>query len=553
MKHSRSPSRDQDQVLQDMHDRSLSTAVPAAPTKNTRELGIAPWLRGPILLLLPVALWIWLCRDWPTRLGFYSDDWMVLLHPFVGTADAYRDISNLVVTRPVSAPFIWLAQVIVDWSPARSQLLNAAMLLVSATSVGILASALASTSRLLGGAMAAACMASASFIVFPSNVGTFAWGTGVSAVVPALPLFCLAMSLLLHSQGSPWRLGLGLLLALLSHLSYEAFYFQEITVTLLAAALRGNRIKDLPWRVLAGAIIINVGCIAFNRLTGGENHKTFSWDFLHIFTWGYSHIDNVFGHATREHDVLIARLVVGAAMFGAICLARIVGILRMQIAALVVICGIVASGFLYAFAGYGLAAEGPMARVSIVIATYYAIVAGVLAAAAWRAIDSDRVPALAFCVCATIATLSLGLTVRFRVGEWADTWTYETARLSRLPVQMASAGDAQRIYLAIEDKPPFAVEPATAFWEMTGAIAWASHNVTNSRMQTLDLWRRGHTMPVWYATPPNWFNRWNGHSFEQGPCGGGVTYSASGTELWSWKTSQTIVTRVEAPWDIGCK
>jgi len=217
-----------------------------------------------------VALWIWLCRDWPARLGFYSDDWMVLLHPFVGTADAYRDISNPVVTRPVSAPFIWLAQVIVDWSPARSQFLNAAMLLVSATSVGILASALASTSRLLGGAMAAACMASASFIVFPSNVGTFAWGTGVSVVVSALPLFCLAMGLLLHSQGSPWRLGLGLLLALLSHLSFEAFYFQEITVTLLAAALRGNRIKDLPWRVLAGAIIINVGCIAFNRLTGGK-------------------------------------------------------------------------------------------------------------------------------------------------------------------------------------------------------------------------------------------------------------------------------------------
>ena len=180
-------------------------------------------------------------------------------------------------------------------------------------------------------------------------------------------------------------------------------------------------------------------------------------------------------------------------------------------------------------------------------------VAGVLAAAARRAIDSDRVPALAFCVCATIGTLALGLTARFRVGEWADSWTYETARLSRLPVQTASAGDAQRIYLAIEDKPPFAVEPATAFWEMTGAIAWASYNVTNSRMQTLDLWRRGHTMPVWYATPPNWFNRWNGHNFEQGPCGGGVTYSASGTELWSWKTSQTIVTRVEAPWDIGCK
>jgi hypothetical protein len=70
---------------------------------------------------------------------------MALLHPFVGTAEAFRDILNLVATRPVSAPFIWLAQVIDDWSPVRSQLLNAAMFLVTAVSVGILAAAMASS------------------------------------------------------------------------------------------------------------------------------------------------------------------------------------------------------------------------------------------------------------------------------------------------------------------------------------------------------------------------------------------------------------------------
>jgi hypothetical protein len=61
---------------------------------------------------------------------------MVLLHPFAGSADAFRDITNLVATRPVSAPFIWLAQILVDWDPARSQILNATMLLVTAASVG---------------------------------------------------------------------------------------------------------------------------------------------------------------------------------------------------------------------------------------------------------------------------------------------------------------------------------------------------------------------------------------------------------------------------------
>jgi hypothetical protein len=106
------------------------------------------------MLLLPVAFWIWLCQDWPARLGFFSDDWMVLLHPFFGSAEAFRDITNLVATRPASAPFIWLAQIFVDWDPARSQILNATMLLVTAASVGMLSAALSLVIRpLRNGAM----------------------------------------------------------------------------------------------------------------------------------------------------------------------------------------------------------------------------------------------------------------------------------------------------------------------------------------------------------------------------------------------------------------
>lgn len=74
---------------------------------------------------------------------------MVLLHPFAGSADPFRDITNLVATRPVSAPFIWLAQILVDWDPARSQILNATMLLVTAASVGMLSAAFSLVVRFL--------------------------------------------------------------------------------------------------------------------------------------------------------------------------------------------------------------------------------------------------------------------------------------------------------------------------------------------------------------------------------------------------------------------
>lgn len=508
-----------------------------------------------IAVLLPATLWIWLCWDWPSRLGFYSDDWMVLLHPFVGTAGAFRDTANLVATRPVSAPFIWLAQVIVDWSPVRSQILNAAMLLITAASVGMLAAALISVVRgLRPGAVAGACVASAAFVVFPSTVGTFAWGTGVTTAVPALSLFCLAASLLLHSEGKPWRLVLGLAIALLSHLSYEAFYFQEVTFLLLAAVLRGSKIGELHWRAVIGAVLVNLACICFNRLTLGGIQKSFHSDFLSIFIAGYSHVFGILGHATREHNFLIAGSFLVSGLSGIICLARLVGVLRVSLALLATLCGIFASGFLYAFAGYGLAMEGPMARVGIVLATYYSIAAGVLAAAAWCTISRHRLPAIIFCLSAAISLVALELTARFRVNEWADTWSYEIARLSRLPVAMASAGDDQRILVAVENKDPSAVEPATAPWEIVGAVAWAAYKVTSKRLLTQDLWQRSHTLPSWFTASHGWFNRWNGHSFEQGFCGSGaVIYSAQGSELWTWNTSSDELNQIHAPWEHGCE
>ena len=520
--------------------------------------------RASIMLLLPVALWIWLCWDWPARLGFYCDDWMILLHPFVGTREAFRDLARDLVTRPVSIPFVWLAQVIVDWSPVRSQVLNAAMLLVTAASVGLLAAELTSAvSGLRHAALVGASVAAAAFIIFPSTVGTFAWGVGVIAVVPALPLFCIGMTLILRSEGHGWKLALGLLMTLLSHLSYEAFYFQEITFVLIAAVLGGRGIKDLPWTAIVGAILINVGCVLFNRLTAGGVHKTFYWDFLHAFAGGYRSVLAILGHAAREHKILIGISVLTAGLAGALCLAQRIGHARVQIALLLTICGVVAAGLLYAFAGYSLAAEGPMARVSIVLATYYSIASGLLAAAAWGA--RNRLPALlpaslpplAFWVFAAISFGGLAVTDRYRVGEWADTWSHELARLSRLPASIttpeASASAGQRIYLAVEERTPAYLEPATATYEITGAVAWAIYQHTNSRLSMIDIWRGSQTVPRWFGTAYNWFNRWDGKNFEQGPCQGPVAGTLSGTELWTWDTSSGALVKVEPPWQLGCQ
>ena len=376
--------------------------------------------------------------------------------------------------------------------------------------------------------------------------------------VPAVPLFCLATSLLLHSAGRRWRLVLGLAIALLSHLSYEAFYFQEVTFILLVAVLGGRQPRSSHWQAISGAILVNVGCIIFNRLTSGGIQKSFHWDFFHLVIWAYRHIPETFGHATRENVVLIMASMIVAGLSGAICLAQLVGAARVRIAFLVTICGIVASNFLYAFAGYPLAMEGPLARVSIVIATYYATTSGVLAAACWRAPNGQRWTVAAFWLFAATGLVALGLTARSRLNEWADTWSYETARLSRLPSAVlspnVSAGDGQRIYVAVDDRPLSRIDPATAPSEISGAIAWAAYKAMNSRLLTLDIWRGSQTAPRWFATPRDWFNRWDGQRFEQGFCGSNaVIYSAQGVELWAWNTSTAEIRKIDAPWELGCR
>ena len=69
-------------------------------------------------LVLPVLVFLSLYAWRPFGLGFYSDDWYVMLHPNPGSTAAFFDLLALYNNRPVSAVFGWLAQALAGWSPA---------------------------------------------------------------------------------------------------------------------------------------------------------------------------------------------------------------------------------------------------------------------------------------------------------------------------------------------------------------------------------------------------------------------------------------------------
>jgi hypothetical protein len=504
---------------------------------------------------VPLIAWLWLCAERPWRLGFFSDDWLILLHPDIGSARSFQDILQLVVTRPASAPLIWLVQTLAEWSPFRSQIINIAGLGLTAMSVGWLAKRLAAVAGVSAGScLAGGSIAAATFICFPSNVGTYAWSVGTLAATPAVMPFCIGMALLVGPNRSrAWEQSAGIVLLAISHLSYEAFYFQELTILIAAYILAGTRPGRGAIILFAAVILLNVTCVVFNRLLPGGNHKSFNSGWWHIFIGGYFRIIPIYFHAVREHTVLFALSLTASLAFGTSCLARATSSLRAAGSLIVLTIGVGGAGILFAFAGYRLFAEGVMARTSIVVATYVSICMGLLSAGGWQQLKRP----------ATVAGLSLGATSALlftmalvshaRLEEWEETWDYEVIRLSRLPIDYGFKFHDPRFYVLIEDRNSI-YAPASAPWEIAGAIAWQLYRRSgNSDRRMMDeLWRTKPTHWLWFTAMPNWFTRWNGKTIEQGFCGSQPIYTSGSPELWVWNPAESSFTSVTPNWSHGC-
>jgi hypothetical protein len=520
--------------------------------------GLRHRLNLPVVVaaLLPLVVWAYLCIERPWRLGFYSDDWMVILHPHVGSLEAFTDVFKLVTTRPFSVPWIWALQVLADWSPVRAQLVNIAALALTAGSLGFMVYRMASAmgvspyARLIAAAFAAAC-----FISLPSNVGIFAWGIGMIAVTPAMVPFCIGVGLLIrHEDRSSRQVAAGLALLLVSHLSYEVFYFQEVIILGAAFVLSGRSLTREDIKLLAAIMLVNIACILFNRLLPGNIHKPFNPAWIATFWGGYGRIDHIFIHAAREYMDYIKPSLVMSGVLGFFCLFRVSGLLAALVAMALFCAGIVAGGVLYAFAGYGLAAEGVMARTSILIAIYFSVACGLFAAAAWQQTGLMAWLRAIWIIYALSLIISMALVSKVRLEEWASVWSQEKERFSSLPAGYSPVSGDTKGYVVVNVKATTFVHVASAPWEMQGAVAWglSTRSGVVGRGMTRLLWQK-EMVTHWYSTLPQWFNRWNGTVFEQGPCASKSTvYSGQFNEMWVWNPQEKTFAAAAPGWAVGC-
>jgi len=385
----------------------------------------------PALVILLLYVWR------PLKLGFYADDWMILLHPQPGSLAAWSDVLSLFQNRPVMGVVTWLAQAASGWDPAYAQVVNVLLMLVSAIGVGWLTFSLAGlltaqhVARLWGAGLAAAA-----YLAFPWTLGFSAWTTTAAGAAPAAFFFCIAARLLVEpgSERLPTQIIACLLMAV-SFLAYEAFYGQFIIVLALAAVLRP--VRPLSWMMLRPALLLlmtNIACFTYNRLAEGGGRKTFSAYWYQTFVNGYFHyLWPNFLRSFREVAPIIVACLIVVLGVGVALLAHNIGRSRAALVVLAVSAGFFGAGLFYAIGGYPLITVGIFARVTVVLSVYWAVFLGLLGAASAARQAHERWLGRAQIAASVILVGAFGIASLYRLADWTQSWAVETNALRQFP------------------------------------------------------------------------------------------------------------------------
>jgi hypothetical protein len=485
--------------------------VEAKPARNQRSITTWGTLALPLIPFLSLYVWR------PFGLGFYSDDWYTLMHPEPGSARAFFDLQNLYGNRPVSVLVVWPAQSFIAWNPAYAQVVNVLLTAAAAGSVGLLACALGQAGAFgrdaarFGGGVAAAL-----FLAFPWTLGFSAWATAATAVAPATIFFCLGAFFLVGERGE--RLGSQLIACLImaaSFLAYESFYGQFVPILALAAALRRSRQPN--WMMLRPALlllVVNIGCVAFNRMAQG-NRKSFDENWLSTFFEGYFRSAfPIVSHSFHEVRLIVVVSAILSSGIGIYFVARQIGPRRTTFVVLATLAGIYAAGALYAMAGYLLTTVGIMARVTVVMSVYGALFYGLLCAASIR----HRGWLARWQIAASLVLLAgFGIASSLRLVDWVQSWQAQRKILEQFPLVASETEAFKGGFLFVGPHGPSEVPTATATWEISGAVAYALSRQSpamGSRAMAA-VWSGDQP---WFADMRGWSTDWDGNRFSQTMC-----------------------------------
>lgn len=509
--------------------------------------------------LLVVFVWLAIYSLRPWFLGFYHDDWSILVEstnyggPFSFTRLSWFMTSF--TSRPLSGFLYYLFTSVLGKSAFAWQTAQALIVLLVALALRGLVISL--TRFLEIKVQWFADVAVSFWLVFPWAMGVTAWPTS------SAPLF----SVLFFAWGAAQffdRLDAGklpgtttYLLFFLSFLTLEAFYGQYLVLIGLALLTRWSR--HFPWRLvtlpLAILTVIQVVFVLWNRLSprflpGFTKVFYEQWWQLTFSSW--RRLPYLLFKSAGEVELPL-KLGIGVlgALFG-ISLVR-TGLkksTRKQIAFIFGALFLSGTGVLlailvYSLAGYGIETIGLFSRTTMSLNVWLLLIIALLLGLAEKLLPTSFKKAFGLTLFGLF--LCLGLATVMRMQDWAEGWQLEKQILAQAPMAQISQTDPQAAIIFAGPYVHKGIHIFIATWDISAAM-----NNTYPQLRfkaAAEKWRGGRLFTV----QRDWVTSWDGQRLTQGqaPAGEPTLWSLPASQAWLWRYSPYEFTELQAPFVLG--
>ena len=427
-----------------------------------------------------LVTWTALYGTRPFSLGFYSDDWRVLVERVQSTSvfslarwEQLAAPGQAYAARPGAGVIVFAASSVAAGSPFLYQAISALLALLAALSLRSWLAHLAPP----GVPPIAAELAAALWLALPWSLAVTAWPVCAMAALPAQILLVEAARRMTPGEGSESRrLLLVTILLLASSLTYEAFYFQGILLALFAL-LRDPRSGLRRYGILLAAFAAQALSIFWNRAAASfspRTSKALALDWQRDAWMSLRQLPRELFHSAAPFGAVLALfcgLIVAAAAAAVVVLlfrseregiSTGLGLAGLGVTAIPVCC------MVYALAGYRIASNSFASRTLAGVSWAISImVAGLLSTIV---LTKQRQVVVTGLGSALLLLAVSGMAQQLHEREFSAVWREERMILRHAPVEQIRAlpQDARVLYIGPTDYGSTPVFGAA--WELTGAL-----------------------------------------------------------------------------------
>lgn len=463
----------------------------------------------------------------PFFLGFYSDDWAVLIKPvYYGgswTAERLNFCLQAFNFRPISAVILFAFSSIAGWSIFLWHLIISGLMLVTLYVLEKLVRIILGFSQTNVNRVTSFFLASL-FFIFPWNLGSFFFTTAAISVVTSLLLFLISiLSMAKFLRAINYRyLVVGCIFYILSCLTYEAFYLQYLPFFLMFVFFFKTK-KRASWFCVLAYSLAFVLAFGANRYLSVITHSTQAKNLSPVWlpvlarslvTWPgiilvtYQGIYSFFFALASAMVLVLVKtpktkvnlaLKLGAFLFLGIGIGLVV----------------------YSLVGYEIVARGIMSRTTIVISSY--LLLGLVALSA--CIKHNK-------LLLGLVTVTLLVGFLWRSKDWLDAWNLQKYVVQHMSQARSLISDPDSVVIY---RGPVSINGVSVFeaeYDIEGAVNYVINKDNGCLMYKQKCVQR------YYAVlRPNFTTTWDGHEVFQ--------YEKTGNQLWRIKSGNIWV------WDIN--